>query len=415
MVLSKVRIKTYKKFVKKNREIFTLGIFLMLLSIGFWLGKNAGELSFPWTEVKSVRVSKEEEISAKDLKSELDAKTSQGANPILINVHTPYEGEIEKTDLFIDYDLMVANSDKLPKDKETPIILYCKTGRMSAEALATLKSTGYKNIRHLEGGMDEWTIQNYALLDLTKLPETVLPQEGFELPISWGDIAPKLVELGAIDKLKFEKAVAMGDSEKQVFAGNSDQMISINSKNGQFVVDLLWALGLAQKSLVYEIGPMGKENKAKVGNFASTGGWTLARGNAMDHYNKHDIVSLTSEQQKKVMEIAENVYRPCCGNHTAFPDCNHGMAALAAIELMVSKGISDEEIYKNVLKLNSFWFPQNYLTIATYFARQGINWDKVDAKLVLSSEYSSGQGAAKLNQKVGPLPYGGKSGGSCGA
>ena len=59
MVLSKVRIKTYKKFVKKNREIFTLGIFLMLLSIGFWLGKNAGELSFPWTEVKSVRVSKE--------------------------------------------------------------------------------------------------------------------------------------------------------------------------------------------------------------------------------------------------------------------------------------------------------------------------------------------------------------------
>jgi hypothetical protein len=286
---------------------------------------------------------------------------------------------------------------------------------MSAQALNTLKDMGYKNARHLEGGMDAWKNSKFELLDLSSLPGQVLPEEGFELPISWGDIGPKLVQLGVIDKNKFEKAVTIGEIEKQIFEGRSDIPVRISAKNSQFVVDLLWALGLAQKSLVYEEGPMGKEYKGQAGNFASTGGWTLARGNAMDHYNRHDLILLTADQHKKVMEIASNVYRPCCGNHTAFPDCNHGMAALAAIELMVASGISDEEIYKNVLKLNSFWFPSNYLTAATHLARQGTFWDMVDAKLVLGATYSSGQGAAKITKEVGTLPFETKFGGSCGA
>jgi hypothetical protein len=123
---------------------------------------------------------------------------------------------------------------------------------------------------------------------------------------------------------------------------------------------------------------------------------------------------LTPEQQNRVAEISKNVFRPCCGNSTWFPDCNHGMAALAAIELMVSKGIPDDEIYKNVLKLNSFWFSSHYLSLGTYFARQGIPWDKVDAKLALSEDYSSGKAAGTLNQKVGPLPFEGPKGGGCG-
>ncbi|MEK7566030.1 MAG: rhodanese-like domain-containing protein [Patescibacteria group bacterium] len=56
----------------------------------------------------------------------------------LINVHTPYEGEIEKTDIFIVYNDLANNSSLLPFDKTTPIILYCKTGRMSAEAVVAL-------------------------------------------------------------------------------------------------------------------------------------------------------------------------------------------------------------------------------------------------------------------------------------
>src|SRR3990172_7656383 len=395
-----------KVYIRIKQRFLALLLILSGLS-GFILGVSIYKV---YPTVFSSEKSAVRAISANNLKEKLAKKDFT-----LINVHTPYEGEIERTDSFIEYDSMKANEAQLPKDKNASIVLYCKSGSMSAEAFQTLKGMGYTNVMHLEGGMNSWKKEGFGLLDLSKLPEQVLPEEGFELPISWGDLAPRLIELGVIDEQKFEKTVSIGNQEMQVFKGNADIPVKINSGNNQFVVDVLWAMGLAQKSLVYEQGPMGKENRNQAGNFAATGGWTLARGGAMDHYNKHDLIQLTEEQQKKVIEIAQNVYRPCCGNHTAFPDCNHGMAALAAIELMVAKGISDEEIYKNVLKLNSFWFPQNYLTIATYFARQGINWDKVDAKLVLSSEYSSGQGAAKLNQKVGPLPYGGKSGGSCGA
>ena len=334
---------------------------------------------------------------------------------VLINVHTPYEGEISNTDLFVEYDSVKASEERLPKDKNTEIVLYCKSGAMSEQALVTFRDLGYTNVSHLKGGMDRWVEDGEKVLDLAQLPLEVLPEEGFTLPVSWGNLGPKLIELGVIDEVKFTETIQMTDSEKDILTNGTESGIVINSQNSQFVVDLLWALGLAQRSLAYEEGPMGKEYKNEVGNFASTGGWNLAKGDAVQYLNKFDLVGLNSDQQRRVAEIAKNVFRPCCGNSTWFPDCNHGMAALAAIELMVAQNLSDEEVYKNVLKLNSFWFPSNYLTNATYYARQGVSWQEVDAKEVLGSKYSSGKGAADIAKKVGPLPYNESSGGSCGA
>lgn len=249
---------------------------------------------------------------------------------------------------------------------------------------------------------------------IDKLTEAVTPKDGLTLPVSWGDLGPRLVAAGVIDEQKFNEAVNATDDQKKILSGGVDAPVKIDSTNSQFVVDLLWAIGLAQKSIIYEEGPMGKEYKSDQGNFASTGGWTLAKGNATQYLNKYDLVSLTPEQQKRVKDISMNVYRPCCDNPTWFPDCNHGMAALAAIEMMVAKNLSDEEIYRNVLKLNSFWFPDAYLTTAVYFDGQGVSWDKIDAKKVLGKDFSSATGAQRLQSIVGPLP-GRSTGGSCGA
>uniref|UniRef100_UPI00054CC302 rhodanese-like domain-containing protein n=1 Tax=Mycobacterium tuberculosis TaxID=1773 RepID=UPI00054CC302 len=40
-------------------------------------------------------------------------------------------------------------------DKE--IVLYCKSGIRSAQALTTLKAAGLHNVKHLDGGIAEWT------------------------------------------------------------------------------------------------------------------------------------------------------------------------------------------------------------------------------------------------------------------
>jgi rhodanese-related sulfurtransferase len=74
---------------------------------------------------------------------------------MVINVHVPYEGELAGTDAFIPYD-QIRDDPRLPEDKGTELLLYCRSGRMSEEAGVDLHEEGYTNIAHLEGGMKAW-------------------------------------------------------------------------------------------------------------------------------------------------------------------------------------------------------------------------------------------------------------------
>lgn len=82
----------------------------------------------------------------------LDQKEAKGL--FVLNVHTPYEGELEKTDTFIeDWETIAAHTDQLPQDKSQPLLVYCRSGRMSTSAVEQLKALGYTDISHLDGGM----------------------------------------------------------------------------------------------------------------------------------------------------------------------------------------------------------------------------------------------------------------------
>ncbi len=244
----------------------------------------------------------------------------------------------------------------------------------------------------------------------------VLPADGYATKIKWGDIAKKLVEVGAIDEQKYRDiytSKTAGADELEVLSGTSDRPIVINENNAGFIVNTLWAFGLTQKSKVLDEGPMRADPK-DTGRFASTGGWTLGQKEAMELYSSEDLVSLTDDQQERVQRIAENVFRPCCGNSTAFPDCNHGMAALGYIELAVAAGLSEDQIYKDLLAFNSYWFPDTYVKMAVYFQKEeGKAWEKVDAKTALSRDYSSSAGAQKIEQAVQTEPALNSKGGSC--
>lgn len=249
------------------------------------------------------------------------------------------------------------------------------------------------------------------------LEEEVLPESGVELPVEWGSLGKQMAENGVIDADKFESVYAnrggLSEEELELLYGENNGNLVINSENAGVILNLLWAFGLSNKNPILEEGPMQDSRYGgDASRFASTGGWTIAEGSAMDHYSKYTFVVLTSEQQELVERVSKGIFRPCCGNSTYFPDCNHGMAMLGLLELMAAQGVSEEEMYKVALQVNSYWFPSTYLTIAQYLQEKGIAWADVDPREVLGEEYSSASGYSRILAEVEPAKYGG--GGSCG-
>ena len=177
-------------------------------------------------------------------------------------------------------------------------------------------------------------------------------------------------------------------------------------------MNLLWALGLGNKNKILEEGPMADPRYDNPGGFASTSGWTLAKGNAMNHYSKHSFVTLTKEQQELVERVSKNIYRPCCDNATYFPDCNHGMAMLGLLELLASQNVSEKEMYKIALQVNSFWFPEQYATIARYLESKSRKLSTADPKEILGKEYSSASGFSRIAALVPPVER--QESGGCG-
>lgn len=251
--------------------------------------------------------------------------------------------------------------------------------------------------------------------DYSSLEKIVVPQEGYQLLVRWGSIGQKLVRYGVIDEGKFSQIYAdrggLGEEGTALLEKDSTNGIKITAANSSVLLNIFWALGLANQNEILDKGPMQSPLYEGAGNFASTGGWTLAKGDAMEHYSKHNLVVLNAAQQSLVQGVADNIYRPCCDNPTSFPDCNHGMAMLGLVELMASEGLSEAEIYEAALKVNSYWFPSTYITIAGYMESKGTKWQDVSPREVLGEKYSSASGYRKIASEVTPAQI--KGGGGC--
>lgn len=142
-----------KRFLRSRTT--ALGLILVgLLGVAACGGKTenpgdraADKTTVPWARVGSRELA--QMIGKKDF--------------TLVNVHVPYAGEIRSTDAFIPYDRIAERLGELPA-KDSKLVLYCQSGRMSTVAAQSLSEVGYKNLYELDGGFDAWEAAGQELV-----------------------------------------------------------------------------------------------------------------------------------------------------------------------------------------------------------------------------------------------------------
>jgi hypothetical protein len=241
--------------------------------------------------------------------------------------------------------------------------------------------------------------ERVELQDVETIALKVVPEAGFTTDVKWGNAVKNMVDTGVLDPEKLELVLTERYGQeikpewRRVLEG-SDETLEINSDNSVFMMYVLWAFAKHNNvSLIHE--------SVFAENFQ---GYDIGMGKA--GYGDTVILELTAEQEELAKQIAQNSYRPCCGQSAANPDCSHGFAALGLIELMASQDFTEEEIYDAFIKFNSFWFPSTYIQNGLYFKiAEGKDWQDVDKKIVAGGQFSSVGGAQSVRSYLQELGY----------
>lgn len=220
----------------------------------------------------------------------------------------------------------------------------------------------------------------------------VRPTEGFQSRIALKDMVSRLIGERVLDPRKFislyDRPGGIPPTVRYLLKWPSPNPTLLTAETAAAYVNLLWPLGLANRMTTNEQSPI---NTVSLPNFASTAGWWLGEeANGAAYFNKLPIVALTQEQEALATRVAKTTFRPCCNNSTFYQDCNHGSALLGLLELGASQGLTEDELYREALGFNSFWFPDTYVKTALYFRIfERTNWRDVDPKRVMGYDFSA--------------------------
>lgn len=148
--------------LRPTKSWLTVAALAVLLAIGAACGSDNAEEAAP--SVLGLPVAVDGGVYVDVSPQGLNSMPGIG-DVLLVNVHVPYAGEIEGTDLFIAYDVIGDRLGGLPSETNAKIVVYCRSGGMSAIAAATLVGLGYTNVWNLDGGMAGWEEAGYLLVD----------------------------------------------------------------------------------------------------------------------------------------------------------------------------------------------------------------------------------------------------------
>lgn len=119
-------------------------------------GGGGGGVANVWNDSCEGVTAKRQEITPEKLLEMLDNKDFE-----LINVHTPYAGEIVGTDTHIHHLDADAQEAYLGGDKTAHVVVYCLTGPMSTIAGDELVKRGYCNVKDMAAGASVWQQLGY--------------------------------------------------------------------------------------------------------------------------------------------------------------------------------------------------------------------------------------------------------------
>lgn len=86
---------------------------------------------------------------------ELKAKIDNNEDFQLIDVREDFEYETSNLDgLHIPLAEVILEQEKISRDK--PVVIHCRSGKRSAQAIMLLEREGYDNLSNLKGGILAW-------------------------------------------------------------------------------------------------------------------------------------------------------------------------------------------------------------------------------------------------------------------
>lgn len=142
--------------------------FIFLLSINSFSQKNLQQL------LKKYNTESVPYISVNELQKEKPFDSAQGNSIIILDAREPKEFKVShlKNAVCVGYDFFNLENTlkKLPKDKNTKIVVYCSLGIRSEDIAEKLQKEGYTNVFNLYGGIFEWKNQGNTIVNLQNNP-----------------------------------------------------------------------------------------------------------------------------------------------------------------------------------------------------------------------------------------------------
>ena len=148
-----------KKNTASNRYLVWIFVGLgLILAIAFWVWPT---YLAPRPEITQTVMSITE-LQARQIDVE-QAYQKREQGTFMLDVRTPEEwdaGHIPGATL-IPLDQIALRFGELPADQE--IVIYCRSGNRSAQALSILNEEGFSDIYSMDGGINDWILAGYEV------------------------------------------------------------------------------------------------------------------------------------------------------------------------------------------------------------------------------------------------------------